>query len=120
MELQIWDYDPITADELIGSCFIDIENRLESTLTNSHWNNPIETHNLYNETSKRPQGLIRFWLDLVPMDNISLYREFDIANKPKANYEVRIIVWNVKDMPNNDIEDMSDLYVQCEFNNETQ
>ena len=54
------------------------------------------------------------------MDNISLYREFDIANKPKANYEVRIIVWNVKDMPNNDIEDMSDLYVQCEFNNETQ
>lgn len=31
-----------------------------------------------------------------------------------------MIVWSVVDMPCNDVEDVSDLYVQCMFNEETQ
>jgi Ca2+-dependent lipid-binding protein len=74
IDIEVWDYDPITADELIGTVSLDIEDRIDSKLTDVRFNNPIETHNLFHETSKRPQGLIRFWVDLVPIENISLYR----------------------------------------------
>ena len=70
--------------------------------------------------SKLAQGLIRFWVDLVPVHEVSLYREFNIGRKPQSMYEVRIIVWGCKNMPTNDIEDMSDLYIVCVFNDEEQ
>lgn len=47
-------------------------------------------------TSKIAKGILRFWIDLVPLDMVPLYREFDIADKPPSNFEVRLIVWSVE------------------------
>ena len=74
IDIEVWDYDPIVGDQLIGSVTLDIEDRVQVKLSNVRFNSPIETHNLMCETSKRSQGLLRFWLDLVPYENKSLYR----------------------------------------------
>lgn len=70
--------------------------------------------------SRIPQGSIRFWMDLIPHQKHSLYREFDIGNQEDSEFEVRIVIWSCSEIPDNDIEGMSDLYVTCTFNNETQ
>jgi hypothetical protein len=38
-----------------------------------------------------------------------------VAPKPKLNYEIRIVVWEVLDVPSMDVEDVSDLYVTCKI-----
>lgn len=78
-------------------------------------NNPIETHQLKISTSNRSQGLIRFWLDLIPIDQISMYRPFDISAKENTEFEVRVIVYGVFGMPINDAEGMTDLFCAVTF-----
>jgi hypothetical protein len=93
-----------------------VENRLFSEMGSVATNNPIETHRLMATQSKIPQGLIRFWADFVHPEELSVYREFNISQKAAGNFELRVIVWSCSGMPNNDIEDMNDLFVVCKFN----
>lgn len=41
IDIQVWDYDIIKNDELIGSAVIDIENRMLAKLGSFNCNNPI-------------------------------------------------------------------------------
>lgn len=41
IDIEVWDYDPIGGDQLIGRATIDIENRIHAKLTDARFNNPI-------------------------------------------------------------------------------
>lgn len=41
IDIEIWDYDPVGGDELIGTATVDIEDRIQTKLSDSRFNNPI-------------------------------------------------------------------------------
>jgi len=96
------------------------ENRVFSQFGKVEFNNPVETHSLKVQQSKQSQGTIKFWVDFIPLDQVDLYKEFDIASKPANEFELRVIVWACEDISSsaNDFTDLIDLYVTCEFNKE--
>jgi hypothetical protein len=48
MKIQIWDYDAIFGDELIGTTLIDLEDRFFSIEWNSLEEKPIEYRQLFH------------------------------------------------------------------------
>jgi hypothetical protein len=108
-------------DQLIGETVIHAENRVFSQFGKVEFNNPVETHSLRVQQSMMEQGYLRFWVDFVPLDQVELYKEFDIGAKPNNEFELRVIAWSCSGISsdNNDFTDMVDLYVACEFNGET-
>ena len=76
LEIEVWDHDFLGFDEFIGSTAIDLDDRLFS----ERWNClgadtaiekeklrevPSEWRSLWSPTSKRPQGRIHMWLDIL-------------------------------------------------------
>jgi hypothetical protein len=41
------------------------------------------------------------------------YKLWDIRSAPVKKFELRVVVWDTRDVPNNDPEDMSDIYVKA-------
>ena len=102
-------------DQLIGETVIHAENRVFSQFGKIEFNNPIETHGLKVKQSRQEQGRLRFWVDFVPLDQVDLYKEFDISSRPSSEFELRVVVWACTDVKSDkkDVTDMVDLYVAC-------
>lgn len=52
------------------------------------------------------------WLEIIPVkyiDEVNFI--WNLTPRPKCYYELRVVVWDVEDVPSQDIEDCSDLYV---------
>jgi hypothetical protein len=114
LTIQLFDYDRFDADDLIGSTEIDIEDRWYS----SKWRNlkysPIETRELYHPSSSMAQGKVRLWVEILPKD-VPATPLWNITPKPSLDYELRVVVWECKDVPNVDIEDASDIYITAKL-----
>lgn len=46
--------------------------------------------------------------------------KFDITPRPIKDYEVRVVVWDTKDIVAQDIEGTSDVFITCFFDNKVQ
>lgn len=52
------------------------------------------------------------FMEMIPAKQTSLLRNpWFIAQRPKVKYVVRVVVWDVFDVPTMDIEGTSDIYV---------
>ena len=54
--MQVWDFDPIVTDDLIGETIIDLENRYFSKTWRNLKYKPIETREIYHPDSKASRG----------------------------------------------------------------
>lgn len=121
LNIQVWDKDFLVRDDLIGETFIDLENRYFSKRFRKLSNVPIETRALYHPLSKLEKGRIRLWVDIIPARNLDEVKMvWDLTPRPPCNYELRVVVWEVENVPSQDIEDCSDLYVTALFNEKQQ
>lgn len=50
------------------------------------------------------------FLDILEL-NKSIPKALSIADKPKKLFEIRVVVWECNNVPSQDIEDCSDLYI---------
>lgn len=114
LRVQMWDYNALTSDAKIGTTKIDLETRY----FNKKWQNlaqkPIETRPLYIRSSRRPQGYVRLWIEIFPGKLTDPLQ--DISIKPPGEFEARVIIWKAEDVPNMDIEGLSDLFVAAKIN----
>lgn len=55
-------------------------------------------------------GTVRLWVDIKKLNEIKPM--INISPRPKTNLELRIIVWEIWDVPHMDIEETSDLFVR--------
>ena len=124
LDVQCWDHDTISFDDLIGHTSIDLEDRW----FNQQWQKlgtkfqtdqrlalkPANLRTLWAPTSANPQGYLQMWVDILTPAQAKQYPRINIAKPPPEKFQLRVIVWKSKEVPNfDDMTDASDLYVKA-------
>ncbi|KAF0685797.1 Aste57867_22405 [Aphanomyces stellatus] len=126
LHLDSYDFDLIGGDDLIGSSSIDLEDRFfdknwqalgEEFKTSERWGpKPVEQRTLYVPTSRAPMGQLKLWIDILSPKDAAVYPPVDIALPPPVEFELRVVVWKTKEVPNFDeFTEMNDLFVRCQL-----
>ena len=81
---------------------------------------PIERRTLNFLENGVEAGFINMWVEMYPKRGKKANEVepilWDISSIPDQNFELRVIIWETRDVPNNDPEDMSDIYVRVALN----
>ena len=111
LKIEVWDYNPIFKDELIGTTSIDLEDRY----FNNDWQQlkfkPIETRPLIHPDITGQQGNILLWVEIFDKKDSINMTPWQIAPEPVSKLELRLVVWETEEMRMMDVEDTSDIYV---------
>ena len=111
LKIEVWDWDEILSDDLIGSTVIDLEDRFY----NEDWQNmkykPIEVRPLLHPDIEGSQGKVLLWLEMHDANKISNEIPWKINPQPICELQVRFVVWETEEMEMMDIEGTSDIYV---------
>jgi len=97
LNLSLWD-ENLIKDSLIGETKIDLTTRFFSKKW-KEWNlKPIERRSLWNPASSNPQGLIKMWVEVMTPQEAARNPPVDIAPPQPEPYELRAIVWDMKEV----------------------
>ena len=111
LKIEVWDWDDLLTDDLIGYTYIDLEDRYY----NDDWQNlvhkPVEIRPLINPDINGPQGSIYLWLEMFEAAEKVKFIPWKIDPQPLVEFQVRFIVWETEDMEMMDVEGTSDIYV---------
>lgn len=67
-------------------------------------------------SSSISQGTVKIWVDIIPTSiPLSSVKEFDITPKPLENMEVRVCIYDTRDVKMMDVEGTSDVYCRAFF-----
>ena len=124
--VEVMDKDDWSSDDLIGRTVIDLEDRwfdatwqqlgkhaLCDTPGQVRWNaKPVELRPLRIPAQMQPQGHLELWVDILEPGAALTYPPDDIALPPNKPFQVRVIIWQAKDVNDKDITGMSDTYVK--------
>lgn len=117
LTIEVWDYDMVFGDELVGKSVLDLEDRYFTLDWMSLKDKPIEYRTLYHPSSKMGQGVVKCWTEIVKTsadaDKIPLV--WDISPKPAYQIEVRICILNCVDIPMMDAEGTCDAFFKGFF-----
>ena len=111
LKIEVWDYNPIFKDTLIGTTSLDLEDRY----FNNDWQNlkfkPIETRLLSHPDISGQQGNISLWVEIFEKSDSINMTPWLISPEPISKIELRLVIWETEDMRMMDVEDTSDIYV---------
>ncbi|MGL4948646.1 MAG: hypothetical protein ACRC42_04720, partial [Mycoplasma sp.] len=110
-KLEVWDYDDLLSDDLIGETIIDLEDRYFDSTWQDLVHKPVEVRPLLHSDISGSQGEAYLWLELMDVDKRNESTPWSITPEPITPLELRFIVWETEDMEMMDIEDTSDIYV---------
>ena len=115
--IDIYDYDNIFGDDLIGSTTIDLEDRFFTREWEVLPYKPIEWRKLYHKSSSRNQGVVKLWTEIIRVDRLhdENNRIWDIIPRPPEEFEVRIVIFSAKGIKPMDWEGTSDVYFRSFF-----
>lgn len=116
VRIQLWDKD-IVSDEMIGETLIDLENRFYNQKFRNMENQPIEKRKLFLDDSGKELGYLNMWIEMIPTGGnkktaLKCNPIWDISSIPAKDFELRVIVWEVRDAPGVDFDGSSDLFVK--------
>jgi len=91
--VEVWDYDDLVPEDLIGETVIDLEDRFFSKKYRKLPLQPIETRDIFSPDSKLSRGKIRLWVDMFPINELKLFPVIDIKHKPeRVTYIIYIFI----------------------------
>ena len=111
LKIEVWDWDAILSDDLIGYTTIDLEDRYFNDDWKKLIHKPVEVRPLINPDISGPQGQVYMWLEIFKASDKSTVPIWKISPEPMTEFEVRFIVWETEDMEMMDVEGTSDIYV---------
>lgn len=79
VKIQMWDYDAIFSDELIGETILDVEDRYFSLDWQSLEHKPVEYRQIYHPSSSIEQGQVKLWCEIIPADMKETWPDWDIS-----------------------------------------
>ena len=123
LTLEMWDWDQIASDDIIGQTTIDLEERFLSP----EWQAmqprpPVEYRTLWNPAGTAQQGRVEMIVEIV--DEAENRKQpvprRDIAPPKPQKFEIRLIVWGCKDVALKDQAmfgeaGSSDVFVKAHF-----
>ena len=116
LDIHAYDYDTLFGDELIGSTSVDLDDRYFSAEWQSFKDKPIEYRQIYHPSSSCSQGVIKMWVEIHPTTKGGCDAPIlDIRPRPIKDYEVRLVVWDGKEIETMDWEGTTDAYFRCFF-----
>ena len=113
LTLEVWDYDPVFADEMIGSTSIDLEDRYFSQEWKEMKYKPIEIRTLRHPDMSSVQGSVYLWLEIFEKKDRIEMEPWMIQPEPQTYVEMRLVIWETENIRTADIEGTSDLYVNA-------
>jgi len=93
---------------------IDIEERYYDEGYRNLINQPVERRTLHLEGSNQESGYIDLWIEIFKKkekNKFRIPRLWDISSIPKTEFELRVIIWEAKDVPATDVDDTTDIFV---------
>lgn len=115
LNVEVYDYDELFGDDLIGETKIDLEDRFFSPQWQSIKDKPIEYRQLYHQSSSISQGVVKLWVDIIPTSLASEYPKYDISKRPLQELEVRVCVFDTLELKCMDDEGTSDAFFKVFF-----
>lgn len=115
LEIEAYDYDDLFGDDLIGRTVVDLDDRRFCPEWRAKAFKPIEHRELYHPSTSLAQGTVVCWVDIFEQDEepTEANRLFDITPEPSLDYQVRVSVYNTKNVPMEDAEGTSDVFVRA-------
>lgn len=115
LKIEVYDYDEIFGDDLIGTTIVDLEDRYFSMEWQSLEEKPVEYRQIYHESTSISQGVVKCWVEVCPVSMMQNVKLWEIAEKPPEEFEVRICVLNCMDIKIMDMEGTSDVFFRGFF-----
>lgn len=117
LRIDAMDHDFLFGDDLIGTNYLDLEDRFFTPEWRAIKNKPIEFRELHHPSSKMAQGTLRMWVEINAVDLPPEKKpiEYDISPKPPKKMVVRVCIFKTNDIKMCDAEGTSDVYFRCFF-----
>eukprot|EP00026_Physarum_polycephalum_P000845 Phypoly_transcript_00846.p1 GENE.Phypoly_transcript_00846~~Phypoly_transcript_00846.p1 ORF type:complete len:1283 (+),score=292.23 Phypoly_transcript_00846:83-3931(+) len=123
LKVQLYDKDTIGSDEFMGETKYDLEMLWFSDEWRKLNPKPKEFRTLWSNLSSFPQGKLKMWIELLTPEEAAAQEPYPIAPPRKEPFELRIIVWETKNVvPKDKIlgKDSSDQFVVTKLLNHAQ
>ena len=117
--IHAMDYDDLFGDDLIGTTIVDLEDRYFLPEWRALRNPPIEYRSIYHPSSAVSQGVLKMWIEINPakVPKADEKKLWDIKPKPPYEIEVRLVIWDTKNIKMMDAEGTSDVFIKAFFDN---
>lgn len=117
VRVDIMDYDDLFGDDLIGTTWVDLEDRYFLAEWRALADKPVEFRQIYHPSSAVSQGVCKMWVEINPAKVAPEDEErvWEIEKKPFEEMEVRLVVWDTKDIKMMDDEGTSDVFIRSFF-----
>ena len=116
INISAFDYDDLFGDDLIGETTIDLDDRFFNGDWQAIEEKPIEYRQIYHESTSLSQGVVTCWLEIEPSNKANKEQKvWDITPEPIKEYEIRLSVMDTQNIPCEDFEGVSDVFVRAYF-----
>jgi hypothetical protein len=117
VEVRAMDHDMLFGDELIGTTFVDLEDRYFLPEWMAIRNKPVEYRPLHHPSSACAQGVIKMWVEIndAQCSPEEMAPVWDIGLKPPETFEVRLCVFDGRDVTMLDSDGSADVYFRAFF-----
>jgi hypothetical protein len=119
LHIELYDWDMLGFDEMIGATAVDLENRWFSkewrsigaaTEKKAPHMRPVELRTLHVPGRRAPQGKLKLWVEIMPKAEVKWNPPVPIKRPEPETFELRVCIFRGRRLPLMDSGDLADFF----------